>query len=70
MEVVREGGKAKLVDAGEVTGFFEQVGQNTTYLIHPEEILADNFVLLVTGKRDVPSPGVVVQLGRILAGKQ
>ena len=70
VEVVREGGKAKLVDAGEVTGFLEQVGQNTTYLIHPEEILADNFVLLVTGKRDVPSPGVVVQLGRILAGKQ
>ncbi len=70
VEVVREGEKAKLLDAGEVTGFLEQVGENTTYLIHPEEILADNFVLLVTGKRDVPSPEVVEKLGKILAGRK
>ncbi len=68
VEVVREGEKAKLLDAGEVTGFLEQVGENTTYLIHPEEILADNFVLLVTGKRGVPSPEVVEKLGKVLAG--
>ena len=70
VEVVREGEKAKLLDLGEVTGFLEQVGENTTYLIHPEEILADNFVLLVTGKRGVPSPEVVEKLERILAGKK
>ena len=70
VEVVREGEKAKLLDAGEVTGFLEQVGENTTYLIHPEEILADNFVLLVTGKRDVPSPEVVEKLGKVLAGRK
>ena len=66
--VVREGGKAKLLDTGEVTGFLEQVGENTTYLIHPEEILADNFVLLVKGQRDIPSPEVVEKLGQTLAG--
>ena len=27
-------------------GLYEQVGRNTEYLIHPEEILADNFALL------------------------
>lgn len=70
VEVVRKGGKAKLLDAGEVTGFLEQVGENTTYLIHPEEILADNFVLLVTGKRGVPSPEVVEKLGKVLAGRK
>ena len=70
VEVVREGEKVKLLDAGEVTGFLEQVGENTTYLIHPEEILADNFVLLVTGKRDVPSPEVVEKLGKVLAGRK
>jgi hypothetical protein len=26
--------------------FFEQIGDNTNYIIHPDEILADNFVLL------------------------
>ncbi|MBV6654594.1 MAG: hypothetical protein KI786_12590 [Mameliella sp.] len=29
------------------TGFFEQIADNTGYIIHPDEILADNFVLLV-----------------------
>lgn len=31
-------------------GFFEQVGRNTSYIIHPEEILADNFKLLALQK--------------------
>jgi hypothetical protein len=31
----------------EVSGFFEQIGRNTNYVIHPEEILADNFALLI-----------------------
>ena len=70
VKVVREGATAKLLDLGEVAGLFEQVGKNTSYLIHPEEILADNFVLLVTRKRGLPSPKVVKTLGEILAGKR
>jgi hypothetical protein len=46
----------RLVKLEEVTGFFEQVGRNTGYIIHPEEILADNFALLVVGKAGLPSP--------------
>lgn len=34
----------------EVANFFEQVGRNTNYIIHPEEILADNFAFTVLGK--------------------
>jgi hypothetical protein len=34
----------------ELMGFAEQVGLNTKYIIHPEEILADNFAQLVTGQ--------------------
>ena len=69
VKAVREGGMVKLLDAAKVTGFLEQVGRNTSYLIHPEEILADNFVILVTGRRDVPSPEVVEKLERILSAK-
>jgi hypothetical protein len=36
-------GSPALLDPPEVDGFFEQVGNNTTYIIHPEEILAENF---------------------------
>ena len=39
----------------ELEGFFEQVGRNTGYLIHAEEILADNFALLY---REHVTPGV------------
>ncbi len=47
-------------------GFFEQVGRNTGYLIHPEEILADNFEILVAEDRRPPNPEIVRRLGEIL----
>jgi len=59
-------GKAALVGVDQVTGFYEQVGRNTGYIIHPEEILADNFALLVLDKRDVPTPAVLEKIEAIL----
>ena len=56
----------KVVGLQQVTGFFEQVGQNTQYVIHPEEILADNFALLVLDMH-VKSPAVLIGLRRALA---
>lgn len=35
-----------------VDGFFQQIGRNTQYIIHPDEILADNVALLVTASAD------------------
>jgi hypothetical protein len=56
----------RIVGLQQVTGFFEQVGQNTQYVIHPEEILADNFALLVLDMR-AKSPAVLIGLRRVLA---
>jgi hypothetical protein len=53
-------------DAGRVKGYLERAGRNTHYIIHPEEILADNFVLLVSGKAKLPSPQVLEAIGRVL----
>ena len=39
----------------ELQGLGAQVGNNTGYMIHPEEILADNFALLY---RETVTPGV------------
>ena len=52
----------RLAELGEVSGFFEQVGQNTEYVIHPEEILADNVALLVLGAHNVRSPDVLSRI--------
>jgi hypothetical protein len=57
----------RVVGLQQVTGFFEQVGQNTQYVIHPEEILADNFALLVLDMPNVKSPAVLIGLRRALA---
>jgi len=51
-----------LFSLNQLEGFHEQVGRNTGYIIHPEEILADNFKLLVTGVRAVQSPVVLEKL--------
>ncbi|WMX14454.1 MULTISPECIES: hypothetical protein [unclassified Aureispira] len=34
----------------EITGFWEQVGRNTQYNIHPDELCADNFVIMALAK--------------------
>ena len=50
-------GAAVLVPLNRVAGFLEQVGRNTNYIIHAEEILASNFELLVVGgDKPPPSP--------------
>ncbi len=46
----------KLVDVRQVSGFYEQVGRNTGYIIHPEEILADNFAFLVLRRSNLLLP--------------
>lgn len=47
----------QLRETAELSGFVEQIGRNTAYIIHPEEILAENFAQLATGKTG-PSPEI------------
>ncbi len=47
--------------------FLRQVGRNTNYTIHPDEILADNFVLFVKRERDVPIPRILDEMGGVLS---
>ncbi|MBP88164.1 MAG: hypothetical protein CMJ64_15850 [Planctomycetaceae bacterium] len=44
----------------------EQIGKNTTYVIHPDEILADNFMHLVMQTKDLPTPRILEQMWKIL----
>lgn len=53
----------------QMSGFFEQVGRNTKYIIHPEEILAENFALLMTDERDVQSPEILKKMQAVLGQK-
>lgn len=51
--------KLTLLKPNEAKGFREQIGGNTSYIIHPEETMADNFVFLVLGKKNLPTPGIL-----------
>src|SRR5262249_3853996 len=51
-----EGAQALLLAPERISGFFEQVGRNSPNEIQPEEILADNFALLMTRAPNAPSP--------------
>ena len=62
------GSKSRLVEVKEVSGYFEQIGRNSSYIIHPEEILAVNFALIVTGETEFPSPEVAEGIRSVLRG--
>ena len=62
--------KPMLAGFDEVEGLYEQVGRNTGYIIHPEEMLADNFAILASGRTDVPSPEIPAKMRAILAKEE
>ncbi|HEV3008765.1 MAG TPA: hypothetical protein VGX52_07000 [Burkholderiales bacterium] len=70
LPVERQNGRCKVREErpalGELEGLYEQVGRNTGYLIHPEEILADNFALLFLTPEKVASPEILERIRKIL----
>lgn len=43
-----------------------RAGGNTNYVLHPEELVADNFAQMMMGRRDAPSPEVYSRLATLL----
>jgi len=62
-------GEPVLIDPAQSKSFADQIGQNTKYIIHPDEILADNFVHLVMQTEKLASPRIVEQMGELLRKK-
>lgn len=62
-----ESGEPIVVDAKKEPAFYEKIGKNTNYVIHPDEILADNFVHLVMEDPDLMTPRIVEEMKLALA---
>lgn len=60
--VVDNAGKPNIYKHDEIEDFYDTVGRNGTYVIHPEEIMADNFSVLMMKIKDVPDPDIPEQL--------
>ena len=59
--------EARMLQPSEIADFKRQIGTNTNYIIHPEEILAENFVHVVQQTLSLPSPHIVDELRRALS---
>ena len=59
-------GQPVRLDARKADGFLEQIGKNTAYIIHPDEILADNFSMLITQRKNVPQPELLEKINKAL----
>ncbi|MEX2176948.1 MAG: hypothetical protein WD872_21480 [Pirellulaceae bacterium] len=62
-----KGEQPVVIDPKNLPAFFEQIGRNTNYIIHPDEILADNFVHLVMGNQNLQTPRIVERMLAMLA---
>ncbi len=60
-------GKPLLLDASRVPEYMEKVGRNTRYIIHPEEVLADNFRIMVNQTANVPTPIIPARMKELLS---
>lgn len=65
--VAERNGKSLVIDPKTVPMYFEKIGKNTNYVIHPDEILADNFVHLVLETKQLATPRVVEAMKQLLA---
>lgn len=56
----------ELLSYDDVVGLRDKIGNNTDYIIHPEEVLADNFVLLLNHCTDAPDQRILDQMIEVL----
>jgi hypothetical protein len=66
-KAVLRNGRLDVLEPRRVSSFMRQIGSNTDYIIHPEEILAENFVHLVLNTKPLATPRIVEEMRNVLA---
>jgi hypothetical protein len=73
IQINKKSGKILSADLGknenELIGYWEKISRNTTYTIHPDEIIADNFVLMVEKKVNKSTWSRLDKNGKLLNAK-
>lgn len=62
---IYEEGQLLIVSKDDLTGFYDKIGKNTSYTYHPEETMADNFVLMLY-ESSVPNPEILSALKAVM----
>lgn len=63
---IQKAGKTLIYTLDDAEDFYTQVGKNTSYVIHPEEIMADNFAFTLIGKKDLPNMEIIQKTQKVL----
>ena len=66
MKPLKEDGKTIVYPMEKISDFYEKVGYNTHYIINPEEILADNFVIAFNNQNKLKTPELKEKIRNIL----
>lgn len=64
---VEQDGEPRLLEPQRLEAFWKQIGRNTGYIIHPDEILADNFAHMIMQTAKLPAPEIVEKMRERLA---
>jgi hypothetical protein len=54
--------RPRMHDPRMLDDYWRQIGRNTNYILHPDEILADNFAHLVMESARLPTPALIDQI--------
>lgn len=68
MKPKKAGGKAVIKEIKDTPALFNLIGTNTGYVLHPEEICADHFSMMITGKK-VEQPELIEKFKSTLQAK-
>ncbi len=60
--VMADGAPVPVAPREAMAALYAAAGRNTEYVLHPEELLADNFAQLMLGRTDAPNPEVQARL--------
>jgi hypothetical protein len=63
--VVEEANGPVLLNPKRTPSFHRQIGRNTKYIMHPDEIMADNFVHMIMQKSGLPNQEIVTQMAML-----
>jgi hypothetical protein len=64
--VTNDEGLPKFYSPRDTPDYFKKIGRNTGYVIHPEEVLAENFMHLLDGRTELPDQRIVTEMADIL----
>lgn len=59
-------GKPLILKVNEVNNFYEQIGKNTDYILHAEEVSADHFELLLNQQKGLPNPELIEAMKNVM----